>query len=171
MIRPVAYYQTAQTATEPLPVMEPSLPAGAGKVCAMFTRNPALWWLSTAAIFFYCGCWGNESGTGNSSTFERFNVGVSKLLIPGLHFTWFLTGSLTCCLTGDALQLFYHYMGASVFAGLAAWLVDRCIVTDPNPRCHRYISSLAFVFWMPVYLGLPLSPQSYGLRMWLRSWI
>ncbi len=71
----------------------------------------------------------------------------------------------------------YHYMSASVFSGLAiAWLVERWL--------HSYRKSLrvvgvtvvflvllAFVFWMPVYLGLPLSPEGYKLRMWLRSWI
>ncbi|NJL92018.1 MAG: dolichyl-phosphate-mannose--protein O-mannosyl transferase, partial [Coleofasciculaceae cyanobacterium SM2_1_6] len=29
----------------------------------------------------------------------------------------------------------------------------------------------AFVFWMPIYLGLPLSANGYRFRMWLTSWI
>ncbi|MEY3222145.1 MAG: hypothetical protein RLZZ203_1001, partial [Cyanobacteriota bacterium] len=29
----------------------------------------------------------------------------------------------------------------------------------------------AFVFWMPIYLGLPLSPHDYRMRMWFNSWI
>jgi len=48
-------YQTAQSATEPLLVMGPPPPAAAGKVIydVHAIGNPALWWLSTAAILFY----------------------------------------------------------------------------------------------------------------------
>jgi len=79
-------------------------------------------------------------GLGNSSTFERFNVGVSKLLIPGLHFTWFLTGSLTCWVRVTRCTFLYHYMGASVFAGLAiAWLVDQGLHSyRPTPGAGRH---------------------------------
>jgi len=98
---------------------------------------------------------GTNLGLGNSSTFERFNVGGVQLLIPGLHFTWFLTGSLTCCLGRARCTFLYHYMGASVFAGPIAWLRFACCRL-PGAG-HRYISRPASVFWMPVYLGLPLS--------------
>jgi dolichyl-phosphate-mannose--protein O-mannosyl transferase len=27
------------------------------------------------------------------------------------------------------------------------------------------------LYWMPLYLGLPLSPDQWKLRMWLPSWI
>jgi dolichyl-phosphate-mannose--protein O-mannosyl transferase len=29
----------------------------------------------------------------------------------------------------------------------------------------------AFIFWIPIYLGLPLSPDDYRMRMWFNSWI
>jgi dolichyl-phosphate-mannose--protein O-mannosyl transferase len=68
-------------------------------------------------------------------------------------------------------------MDASVFAFLAiAWIVDRWL------RSYQlwlramgvtivFLILLAFVFWLPVYLGLPLSPEEFQSRMWLRSWI
>ncbi len=71
----------------------------------------------------------------------------------------------------------YHYMGASVFAGLAlAWIVDYWLHSyRRNLRALGitviFLILLAFVFWMPLYLGLPLSPQSYKLRMWFPSWV
>ncbi len=85
----------------------------------------------------------------------------------------------------------YHYMGASVFAGLAlAWLVDHWLHSyRRNFRALGvtaiFLILLAFVFWMPVYLGLPLLPEEYKLRIfnvgikqlpsplnqWLPHWI
>jgi dolichyl-phosphate-mannose--protein O-mannosyl transferase len=29
----------------------------------------------------------------------------------------------------------------------------------------------AFIFWMPIYLGLPLSQWEWKIRMWLASWV
>jgi dolichyl-phosphate-mannose--protein O-mannosyl transferase len=68
-------------------------------------------------------------------------------------------------------------MGASVFAALAlAWLVDRWLDSDRIEYRSAgitviFLVLLAFVFWLPIYLGLPLSPQEYQFRMWFRSWI
>lgn len=31
--------------------------------------------------------------------------------------------------------------------------------------------AIAFVWWLPIYLGLPLTPTGYRLRMWLPSWV
>jgi dolichyl-phosphate-mannose--protein O-mannosyl transferase len=72
----------------------------------------------------------------------------------------------------------YHYMGASVFSGLAlAWLVDRWLTYRDKPQYRSAgvtvicVVLLAFVFWLPIYLGLPLSVADYHLRMWFSSWI
>ncbi len=66
-------------------------------------------------------------------------------------------------------------MTGVVFAFLAiAWLVERCV------RSYRlelraigvtvtFVILVSFVFWMPIYLGLPLSPAAYKLRMWFTS--
>lgn len=183
MIRPVAYfYQTAQTATEPLPVMQPPLPAGAGKVIydVHAIGNPALWWLSTVAILLLLGMlaqriwdwaisqrlntstWGGVPTTHNwIALYLVLNWGAN--LLPWVRVT--------------RCTFLYHYMGASVFAGLAiAWLVDQWLHSyQPQLRALGvtviFLILLAFVFWMPIYLGLPLSPESFRLRMWFRSWI
>jgi dolichyl-phosphate-mannose--protein O-mannosyl transferase len=68
-------------------------------------------------------------------------------------------------------------MGASVFSGLAlAWLVDSWLFSKlPQHKSAGatviFVVLLAFVFWLPIYLGLPLSPEAYQLRMWFRSWV
>ena len=183
MIRPVAYfYQTAQNTTEPLPVMGPPLPAGAGKVIydVHAIGNPALWWLSTAAILFLLWMlaqriwlWATrqpldaDSGSGLQTTDTWIALYLCLNWLANL-LPWV---RVTRC------TFLYHYMGASVFSGLAiAWLVDQCLHSYRRELRAMgvtiiFLILLSFVFWMPIYLGLPLSPESYKLRMWFRSWI
>jgi dolichyl-phosphate-mannose-protein mannosyltransferase len=70
----------------------------------------------------------------------------------------------------------YHYMGASVFSLLAiAWLIDRWFHSR-NPKFRiaaittLLLITLAFLFWLPFYLGLPISPTDWQLRRWLPTW-
>jgi dolichyl-phosphate-mannose-protein mannosyltransferase len=71
----------------------------------------------------------------------------------------------------------YHYMGAAIFATMAiAWFVDRWLSSNDSRLRVMAIATvlaigLAFLFWLPVYLGLPLSPSEFQLRMWFRSWV
>ena len=71
----------------------------------------------------------------------------------------------------------YHYMESLVFALLGlALLVDRWLQSPLRPRKRLgfaiiAIVLLAFIFWMPIYLGLPLSPIEIQMRRWLPSWI
>nr|WP_290224509.1 phospholipid carrier-dependent glycosyltransferase [Trichocoleus desertorum] len=70
----------------------------------------------------------------------------------------------------------YHYMGASVFSLLAiAWLIDRWL--HSRQYWFRiagvtaiFLTIMAFIFWLPFYLGLPLSPTEWQLRRWLPTW-
>jgi dolichyl-phosphate-mannose--protein O-mannosyl transferase len=174
MWRPVAYfYQTARDRIEQVPAYPP-LPAGAGKFIydVHAIGNPFLWWLSTAAILLLL-----------LLLVVRFIEGARWKSLPTPH-TWI---ALYLVLTWLANLLpwvrvtrctfLYHYMGASVFSGLAlAWLVDHWLHSDePHFRSAAVtvivLVLLAFVFWLPVYLGLPLSVQGYQLRMWFKSWI
>jgi dolichyl-phosphate-mannose-protein mannosyltransferase len=174
MWRPIAYfYQTARNTIEQVPAYPP-LPAGAGKVIydVHAMGNPFLWWLSTAAILLLL-----------LLLTQRLIEGVAWKFLPSPH-TWIALyfvlnwmanllpwGRVTRCI------FLYHYMGASVFSGLAlAWLVDRWLHSkQPHYRSAGatviFLVLVAFVFWLPIYLGLPLSVQSYNLRMWFSSWI
>jgi len=195
MLRPVAYfYETAQNTTDPLPLTGPPLPAADSKVIydVHAIGNPILWWLSTAAILFLLWIVAQSVISWVISNRQAPYPRPSPLAPrpsplaprPSLPATWialylvlnWLANWLPWARVTRCIFL-YHYMGASVFSGLAlAWLVDQWL--------HNYRSELralgvtiiflillAFVFWMPIYLGLPLSPVSYALRMWFRSWI
>jgi dolichyl-phosphate-mannose-protein mannosyltransferase len=181
MTRPMAYYyQTAQSITEPLPVMGPPLPAGAGKVIydVHAMGNPFLWWFGVAAMLFLVG------------------MLVSQAIIPWVKEKRFLVPATLSVDTWIALYLvinyaanlapwvkvtrcvfIYHYMCAVVFVFLAiAWFVDQCLRSYYQQLrvlgvSITFIILAAFIFWMPIYLGLPLSPHDYKLRMWFNSWI
>ncbi len=206
MIRPVAYfYQTAQSVTEPLPVMGPPLPIAAGKVIydVHAIGNPALWWLSTAAILFLLiilaqsaiTWFGNrqeprrrEAVRGSQSwrfpsianprtrrACRQTSLAADTWIVLYLVLNWL--ANLLPWVRVTRCTFLYHYMGASVFSGLAiALLVDQCLYS--YRREYRalgvtiiFLVLLAFVFWMPIYLGLPLSLESYKLRMWFPSWV
>jgi dolichyl-phosphate-mannose--protein O-mannosyl transferase len=185
MLRPVVYfYATAQKITDPLPVMGPLLPASDGKVIydVHDIGNPFLWWFSTAAILLLLWTLAQRVWFFSSASF-RFNV-----LTIGVNWspaqTWialylilnWLANLLPWAMITRCTFL-YHYMEASVFAELAlAWLIDHWL--QSYWRGFRVVSVtiiflilLAFVFWMPIYLGLPLSPEALSYRMWLHSWI
>jgi dolichyl-phosphate-mannose--protein O-mannosyl transferase len=176
MLRPVAYfYKTTISPDEPVPVVGPPLPEASTNtiydVHAM--GNPLLWWFSTAAIFY--AFWvvarsaiasfssRNNSVIGNAWIYLYFTLNWLANLLPWMRVT--------------RCTFLYHYMGASVFAGLAlAWIVDQWLRSyRKNLRILGvtaiFLILIAFVFWMPLYLGLPLSPEDYRWRMWLRSWV
>jgi dolichyl-phosphate-mannose--protein O-mannosyl transferase len=179
----VAYfYGTAQTATESLAVMGPPLPAGARKVIydVHAIGNPARWWLSTAAILILL--WmlaqsviGWAVGNRQERSPRLSPLPADSWIALYLVLNW--VANLLPWVRVTRCTFLYHYMGASVFAGLAiAWLVDRWLHSYRRELRALGVTAiflilLAFVFWMPIYLGLPLSPESYRLRMWFHSWI
>lgn len=70
----------------------------------------------------------------------------------------------------------YHYLPAYSFAIIGlAWLVDLLILDKRT--LVKTIGSLtllsallAFQFWLPIFVGLPMSAQDYEQKLWLRSW-
>ncbi|MHC5615144.1 MAG: dolichyl-phosphate-mannose--protein mannosyltransferase [Nostoc sp.] len=181
MTRPMAYYyQTADSITEPLPVMGPPLPAGAGKVIydVHAMGNPFLWWFGIAAMLFLVGMlvsqvvifWVKE---------KRF-AGRATLSVDtwiGLYLVINYVANLLPWVEVTRCAFIYHYMCAVVFVFLAiAWFVDQCLRSYYQQLralgvTITFIILVAFIFWMPIYLGLPLSPNGYKLRMWFNSWI
>lgn len=181
MTRPMAYYyQTAERVTDPLPVFGPPLPSGVGKVSydVHAMGNPFLWWFGVAAIVFLVG------------------MLISQVLVPWVRQNRFSLPANLSVDTWIALYLvlnyaanllpwvkvtrcvfIYHYMCAVVFTFLAiAWLVDQCIRSyywqfRAIGVTITFAIFAGFIFWMPIYLGLPLSADGYKLRMWFQSWI
>ena len=71
----------------------------------------------------------------------------------------------------------YLYMPAAVYSFMTlAWLLSGWLRSVSRATriaawlCLGLIA-IAFLFWLPLALGLPLSPQSLSMRWWLKSWI
>lgn len=174
MIRPVAYfYQTAQNIHEQVPALPP-LPARSAKVIydVHAMGNPILWWLSTAAILIifllliqrlWLGLWGKFAPTTANYISLYLVMNWLANLLPWVR--------VTRCI------FLYHYMGSSVFAGLGlAWIIDHWLHREQREwrnaaKIAIALIAIAFIFWLPIYLGLPIPAQSYRLWMWFRSWI
>lgn len=71
----------------------------------------------------------------------------------------------------------YHYMPASVFAFAALAFLVSLLWRSPLPNIRAIgggifaIVAIAFLFWLPIYIGLPISSGYLPMLMWLRSWI
>ncbi|BBD59977.1 family 39 glycosyl transferase [Nostoc sp. HK-01] len=181
LTRPMAYYyQTAQKATDPLPGLGPELPAGAGKIIydVHAMGNPFLWWFGVTAIIFLIGMliasmvmfWQQQ---------KRFtlpkNLTVDTWI--ALYLVVNYATNLVPWMGVSRCAFIYHYMTAVVFAFLAiAWFVDQCLRSYYRPLQAIGVTIslmilVAFVYWLPIYLGLPITSADYKLRMWFNSWI
>jgi dolichyl-phosphate-mannose-protein mannosyltransferase len=177
MNRPIAYYY--QT-VEKLPELHSGLTATPEKIIydVHAMGNPFLWWFGFAAILFLA------------------TILVLQIMIPWLpqkHFritknfgveSWIAlylllnyAANLLPWLKVTRCVFMYHYMCAVVFVFLAiAWFVDQCLRSYYRTMralgvSITFVIFAAFIFWMPIYLGLPLSPTDWQMRMWFTSWI
>ena len=193
MMRPVVYfYKNTGLFDKPEPSLPP-LPSDIGDpkinplifdVHAM--GNPPLWWFSTWAILllilmlFNCVWHWEKNRQARHKKIKlkhivKFPPASEMWLLLYLVINWL--SNFIPWIRVSRCTFLYHYMGALVFAILGfSWWVDRWL----NSRQIRlriigvtviFIILFGFVFWIPVYLGLPLSPQNWQLRMWFRSWI
>ena len=174
MWRPVAYfYQTAGKTEEPLSA-EPLWSRGGREVIydVHALGNPVLWWLSTGAILLLLLLL--------TRRFARGGQRKSPLTIDpwiGLYLVVNYAANLLPWMTVNRCTFLYHYMGASVFAQLGlALILDRWLNSGHLLSKVGTIAIIigiiwAFWFWMPIYLGLPLSYEDYKLRMWFDNWI
>jgi dolichyl-phosphate-mannose-protein mannosyltransferase len=174
MWRPVAYvHQTARNTREVIPSLPPLTKGTAAVVYDVHAMgNPILWWLSTAAMVIILGyllqrLWSRQWKLGQLDP-------LSGLAIYGLCN---YGANLLPWLKVTRCTFIYHYMAASVFAtGAIAWLVDSGL-RSPRSLFRRIASAvivaiaIGFIFWLPIFLGLPLSPAGYKMRMWFPHWI
>ncbi len=132
MARPIAYYyQTAQSAADPLPVLGPPLPAGAGKVIYDIHAmgNPFLWWFGLTAIIFLLGL---LIGQIIIYAVQHKHLFVNKTLSIDTWIALYLVinyaVNLVPWMKVTRCVFIYHYMTSVVFAFLAiAWFVDQCL--------------------------------------------
>lgn len=183
MLRPIAYfYKVANSADELPSVVGPPLPQGAGSVIydVHAMGNPLLWWFSTAAFFLLSAVLVQQGVqwlfSKNSDSFDsRFRFNSYSWITLYLVINW--AANLLPWVRVDRCAFLYHYMGSLVFSVMAmALLVDRWLQSPLRPRRNLGIAVIllvfaSFIFWMPIYLGLPISPLELQLRRWLPSWI
>jgi dolichyl-phosphate-mannose--protein O-mannosyl transferase len=180
MQQPVAYFY--QVGIDPTRVLPPNgVVKPEGSTYAVHAMgNPILWWASTAAI-------GGLLLTTISSLWQRLQAGLNphrqnrRPILATSDFglaCYILVNYLANLLPWTRVTrciFLYHYMGASVFSMIAlAWWCDRAW-RQPALRIWVAVLGLlivgAFWFWLPIYLGLPLSSAEYQLRMWFKVWI
>lgn len=183
MQRPVAYFYETVDANQPLPdslnLTPPAhLDTAIYDVHAM--GNPVLWWLASLGILALGVVLARRIWhwfRGEATPSERFQNP------SGLH-NWTLLFCLVNWGTNwlpwarvSRCTFLYHYMGASVFTLLAIALWVEQGFRSPTAQ-YRQLSiaailliGTAFLFWLPLFLGLPLSPESIQLRRWFTSWV
>jgi dolichyl-phosphate-mannose-protein mannosyltransferase len=95
-----------------------------------------------------------------------------SLIVTVCYFSQFLPWSLD----PKGLEFFYYYFPSTLAFGPAlALAVFRCC----KPSWRRsaataimFLACAAFVFFLPVYIaGVGVTPQAFGARIWLKSWI
>ncbi|WP_017652821.1 dolichyl-phosphate-mannose--protein mannosyltransferase [Fortiea contorta] len=181
MMRPMAYYyQTTQSFTDPLPVMGPNLPAGVGKVIydVHAMGNPVLWWLGMGAMLFLLAMLLTKMAIPLIKQ-QRWivpeNLSVDTWI--ALYLVLNYAANLLPWVKVTRCVFIYHYMCAVVFVFLAiAWFVDQCLRSYYHQLrafgvTLAFLIIAAFIYWMPIYLGLPLSVDDYKMRMLFDSWI
>ena len=184
MIRPVAYfYQRVRTPEETVPALPPLPDAATQFVYDVHSiGNPVLWWLSTLAILCLLVVLMQPLCQWIVRLCRRPATAKPSLsLTPSLWMALYLTlnylANLLPWVRVTRCTFLYHYLSASLFSGLTlAWFIEQGL---KSPFLwHRragigvlLLVAIAFVFWMPLYLGMPMSVYDFRLRMWLPTWI
>ena len=141
--------------------------------------NPILYWLGSIAILLcliLClyqlrNWWTRSQGGGGKLNSQQFPIYIPLYLLSsfaGHYLPWSL--SRRCI-------FLYHYMPASVFTFMAIAYVTAWGSTQTMtdlPKISKYIVvaiALAFMFWLPIYMGLPITAFHQQLLIWFNSWI
>ena len=133
--------------------------------------NPILLWFSTGAMIILFGtvCLSFISRHRQSQLLPLRGI----TLYIGINYL----ANLLPWLKVSRCTFFYHYMAAYLFSWFALALILENLITNPNPF-PRYLGlsilgfiALAFLYWLPIFLGLPLTSQAFYWRMLLPSWI
>jgi dolichyl-phosphate-mannose--protein O-mannosyl transferase len=94
-----------------------------------------------------------------------------------LYFLSAYTANLLPWLEIKRCTFIYHYLAAYSFALLSlAWWLDRA-GRSPQPWVRRGAIAImaviigGFIYWLPIFLGIPLKESAFQHRMWFESWI
>ena len=144
--------------------------------------NPLLYWLSAIALllglsFLVASKLRFPPKLITQINFEYSSKSPSTLFWLTFYvITSFLAHWLPWSLSKRCIFL-YHYMPASVFAFATLALLVSLMWRSPLPELKTLGSgivatiTIAFIFWLPIYIGLPISSGYLPVLMWLPSWI
>ncbi|QQE66194.1 phospholipid carrier-dependent glycosyltransferase [Leptolyngbya sp. BL0902] len=194
MLRPVAYFYQAYPPEQVVTIQAMGNPmlwwwstaaifALGVKVC----RSPGAWWGRSQPMISPVTSDSPApraiSAPGNSSAPSTAADGggpssssASALTVEAFLVVNYLTQWLPWLLVSRCTFL-YHALGMVVFSALAlAWLLSGWL--GHRRRSHRAMAwlllslvALGFLFWLPLFLGWPLSPRDLHRRWWIPSWI
>ncbi|MDY6937028.1 MAG: phospholipid carrier-dependent glycosyltransferase [Cyanobacteriota bacterium] len=176
MLRSISYFYERSTHSEPNSIIPP-LPRylSEGIYDVHLLGNPILWWLSSAAILIFVCQFIEKILESISSKYGSLNLTKDDFIIVYLMMNY--AANFLPWIFVRRCTFLYLYMSALVFAILAlAWIIDRWWNSD-RPQSKIFTIStisivfLALIFWLPIYLGLPLSPAQFQIRMLLPSWV
>ncbi|RMH66236.1 MAG: hypothetical protein D6676_05965, partial [Cyanobacteria bacterium J003] len=123
-------------------------------VYALF--NPPLLWLGTLA------------------TLALLPLGLTTT--AGHFVLWNYAANLLPWALVTRCVFLYHYLPAALYSFMALALVWEASRDWGDWARWARTAVLGvvvggFLYWLPLYLGLPLTPQDFLRRMWLPSWI
>ena len=174
MLRSVSYFYERSTVDDVNSVL-PSLPANLseGIYDVHLLGNPILWWLSSGAIVILILRLMTDILP--KIFIQKYPVTLSSSFWTIVYLLINYAANFLPWMLVRRCTFLYLYMSAFIFSVLAfAWLVDRWF---DRPGGKIFASSVisivicSFIFWLPIYLGLPLSAEQFQLRMLLQSWI
>jgi dolichyl-phosphate-mannose--protein O-mannosyl transferase len=132
--------------------------------------NPILWWLAAIAMLILVGIIVQQVYVRERKRQQEFNFSIPLYLLLNYGANWLPWMLVHRC------AFLYYYMPASIFGFLAiAYLVDRWLHSDnlwwrAIAVNVTFLILMGFAYWLPIYLGLPLSREAFDHRMWFRSW-
>ncbi len=194
LLRPIAYFYAKVPQGAPLPVAKtPPLPPGtlAQVYDVHALGNPILWWSATGAIVLilligvaqgierWC-CrstltygrkpWRSPGPIAPIPRLAHLPLGPGGWPVAGILLTGYGANWLPWALVSRCTFL-YHYMGALALAiGSLAWVLVGWWEAGGAWRRGAIALvgaiAIAFLFWLPIYWGWPLSPRAWQLRLW-----
>lgn len=174
LLRPVAYFYQVVGITPPNTILNPV--DNPGTIYTLHALgNPVLWWLSTAAVLALLLGYGGKSiaklaqshrSQGHRS--QGRSQPVASFILVNYAAHWLPWAWVNRC------TFLYHALGIVVLSTIAlAWLLSRWWL-DPRYRVWGWVVlgaiALSFWFWLPLYLGLPLSTEALQRRWLIPSW-
>jgi dolichyl-phosphate-mannose-protein mannosyltransferase len=182
MLRPINYlYEPARSAADPLPPYANKVPQQETRVvyAAHALANPLLAWWSCLALLGLAALSARTVMRGAAAappTMPAKPETPQTLWPAGYVLLAFLAGWLPWAFIGRC-QFVYLYMPSLTFAIIAAAMAAHWLVAQTKPALRNTGYALiaavvgCFIYFAPIYLAIPISPDGFHARMWLRSWI